>query len=412
MNVKIKSILIIAAASLLVACGSSGGSTEKDACNELSDAEFSCDALLSDIVDEGVAPAVQSFSAAVDTLHTRTTNYCADISDGSNLGLAESAWTGVMAPLQQLQVMKFGPNSDANTGLLSFYDWESANPYNIDIAIAKSSLFSQVGLSNSDNEKDLVAIEYILFSPGTVQTYADASKENENVKNWRDGKTNQQIQQDRCAYALLVTADLKTRSQSLSSQWQQFDLASQSNSKQVAANQVAEALFYLDKITKDAKIKAVLPQVDDVTSDFKSEKLESQFATQSKEAILNNLLGVKTILTLNDSDDSKTAINDYLNAAGQQVVADRMVAALDDAIANTNSIGADIYTAVNDATNANEASCKSYSSGSLEYVDAASDIESFCALQHSVKEVTDELKGDFTFLTSFTVPASASGDND
>lgn len=407
-----KNLVILTFTGLLTACGGSSGGSTSDACNDLNSSVFSCDIMLNDLITEGVTPIVQKFATAVASLNTELTSYCGETGNTDKLTSAENAWSAVMQPLQQLQVMKFGPNISSSNGLLSFYDWESANAYNIDIAIAKNSLFDQVGLSNSDNEKDLVALEYIIFAPGEVQTYSDPGKENENVFEWRDGKSPDQIQQNRCDYAMLITADLEIRTASLLSQWQGFELSSQSSSKQVAANQVAEALFYLDKITKDIKIKAVLPQADDNTSNFKASGLESQFAHQSKEAILNNLLGVKTILTLNDSDDSKTAINDYLKAAGQQAVADKMVVALDDAIANTNSIGTDIYTAVNNATSANEASCTSYSSGSLEYVDAASDIERFCALQHSVKKVTDELKGDFTFLTSFTVPASASGDND
>lgn len=415
-NVKIKTFVILAFAGILSGCGGSSGGSTADACNELNSSDFNCETMLNDLVTEGVTPVMQQLATTTASLNTEMASYCGAINDAAKLTSAENAWTSVMQPLQQLQVMNFGPNSASDNGLLSFYDWESANAYNIDIAIAKSSLFDQVGLSNSDNEKDLVAVEYIIFAPGEVQAYADQSKENQNVFNWRNGKTSDQIQQDRCAYAMLITADLETRSASLLSQWQQFDLSSVSNSKQVAANKVAEALFYLDKITKDAKIKATLPQADDNAAEFNSSKLESKFAKQSKEAILNNLIGVKTILTLNDSDNSKTGLDDYLKAAGQQATATGMIEALNTAIANTNAIGNDIFTAVDTAGNANvdenESSCKEYSSDSLDYVDADSDIKRFCALQNNVKSVTDILKGDFTFLTSFTVPASASGDND
>lgn len=409
----VKNLIIFAVASVLTACGGSSDTVVKDSCDELSNADFSCEVMLDDIVSKGVLPAVEQFEVELNSLQTKVSDYCENISDSSKHSLAKEAWASVMAPLQQLEVMNFGPNTDTANGLRSFYDWQTANPINIDIAIAKNNLFEQVGLSNSDNEKDLVAIEYILFKPGF---YTVTVNENPNVLNWRTGKTSDEIQQDRCDYAVLIATDMKTRSAALTADWQSFDLASVSASKQVAANQVVDALFYIDKITKDLKIKATLPQPDDVDSAFKPEKLESQFAYQSKEAILNNLIGVKTILTLNDIDDSKIGIDDYLKSAGQDELAIEMNVALNAAIINVMAI--DGVTGTDDATifsavdNASSNTDCTVSSGNGTYLDNSSDIVTFCALQYQVKTFTDILKGDFTFLTSFTVPASASGDND
>jgi len=392
---------------VLAGCGgSSGGSSVSDACNELSDDEnFSCDTMLVDLVAQGVVPVVDVFEANLVQLNTKVGEYCGEISNQTKLGAAESAWQSVMAPLQQLQVMKFGPNADLDNGLTSFYDWETANPYNIDISIAKNALFGN-GLPSSDNEKDLVAIEYVLFAPGVIQTYEDPTKENSNVKNWREGSTATEIQQDRCNYAKLITTDMENRSATLKSSWSQFDLSSVSSSKQVAANEVAQALFYVDKKTKDLKVKALLPQ--EGSDSFNANKIESEFAHIGKEHIIENLKGLKAIFTANGN----MGLDDYLIAAGQSSVATDMLTTMNAAILNAEAIEGSIFDAVNGASN--QQTCITLAASGLYDADEtnSSDIDTLCALQYNIKQFTDILKGDFVLTTSFTVPASADGDND
>ena len=392
----------------LAGCGgSSGGGSVSDACNELSgDENFSCDTMLVDLVAQGVVPVIDVFEANLAQLNTKVREYCGEINNQTKLEAAESAWQSVMAPLQQLQVMKFGPNADLDNGLTSFYDWETANPYNIDISIAKSALFEQIGLPISDNEKDLVAIEYVLFAPGEIQTYEDPSKENSNVKEWREGSTATKVQQDRCNYAQLITIDMVNRVATLKSSWQQFDLGSVSSSKQVAANEVAQALFYIDKKTKDLKIKALLPQAG--ADSFNPNKVESEYAHISKEHIIENLKGLKAIFTANGN----MGLDDYLIAAGQSSVANDMLATVNAAITNAEAIDGSIFDAVN--VGSNQQSCITLAASGLYDADEtnSSDIDTLCALQYTLKQFTDILKGDFILTTSFTVPASADGDND
>jgi len=393
---------------VLAGCGSSsGGSSVSDACNELSGKEsFSCDTMLVDLVAQGVVPVVDVFAANLVQLNTKMSEYCGEISNQTKLEAAESAWQSVMAPLQQLQVMKFGPNADLDNGLTSFYDWETANPYNIDISIAKNALFGN-GLPSSDNEKDLVAIEYVLFAPGEIQTYSDPTKENSNVKDWREGRTGEnEIQQDRCDYAMLITDDMESRVATLKSSWEQFGLSSVSSSKQAAANEVAQALFYVDKKTKDLKIKALLPQ--EGTGSFSANKVESEFAHTSKEHIIENLKGLKAIFTANGN----MGLDDYLIAAGQSSVANDMLTTIDAAIANVEAVDDSIFDAVTAASN--QQSCITLAASGLYDADEtnSSDIDTLCALQYTLKQFTDILKGDFVLTTSFTVPASADGDND
>lgn len=417
LGMTIKNVSVFLATLALVGCGGSGsgssGSTA-DACAALETANFTCDAMLNDLVVEGVLPIAQDLDTKLTALDTAVTAYCDDIAGAGNLTAAQNAWSAAMAPLQQLQVMNFGPNINSESGLLPLYDWQTASALNIDLAIAQNALSAEDKLSAIDNEKDLVAVEYVLFDYAAVQT---GEFEDSTTELWRTGKTGtpaeqeEQIQQDRCEYANLVTMSLKDHGEALAASWEQFDLSSSASIKQAAANRVAEALFYIDKITKDEKIKPALPQTDTGEgSSFDSSAIESQFANESKEAIKNNLIGAQIMLTLNDTDGTKTGLNDYLIAASQESVADDMDAALSAAIDNIDSVQLDLFSAVDNASDV--ATCLTYSSGSLDYTSESSDIEKFCTLQHNVKNFTDILKGDFTLSTSFTIPASASGDND
>lgn len=395
---------------VLAGCGGSGGTgSVSDACNELTDESFSCATMLTDLVVEAVIPTVATFEDNLVQLNTKVDEYCANIDNGEKLETAKLAWQAAMVPLQQLQVMNFGPNADLGNGLISFYDWETANPYSIDISIAKSVLFEDIELPPVDNEKDLVAIEYILFAPSAVQAYTDPSKENSNVKKWREGSTGEnEIQKERCDYAKLITADMQHRAATLKSSWQQFDLASVSSSKQVAANEVAQALFYIDNKTKDLKIKALLPQPEQADSDsFNAAKVESYFAHVSKEHIIANLNGLKNIFTSNGN----VGLDDYLSAVGQAQIATDMLTALDAAISNAEAIDGSLFTALTDANGVD--ACSTVAVTGLYDTDGeSSDIVTLCALQANIKKLTDVLKFEMIPATSFTAPASADGDND
>lgn len=378
----------------LTACGGSDSDgTVSDACNELSSDTFRCDTMLNDLVTEGVKPLVTEFKTELADLDEAVDAYC-DASGTKEL--AQTAWSNAMVPLQKMQTMNFGPNADTENGLVSFYDWQTASESNIDIAIAKNAI-DESGLSTIDNRKDLIAIEYILFT--TDNTVTNTS--NSTVDTWQTDSAD--IQADRCDYAQLITEDLKTRAVTLESAWHSYDLASVANSKQAAANEVTQAFFYADKQIKDAKVKSALPQ--DSSENFDASELESQFANTSKEHLINNLEGLKQILNAGDG----VGIDDYLVAVGEPEVATLLNNQIDAAIDNLDAIENTLYSAVETGTTLE--TCSSLANnGSAET--NLSDVEELCKFQYTIKQLTDTLKGDFVLSTEFTIPASASGDND
>ena len=401
--------LVSTMASLLSACGGSsggpGGTTTTDACKELNSNTFSCEDMVNDVVEFGVRPLVTDFKTQVQTLHDATDTYCAPLiasnTDSDNdLAAAQTAWTSAAATIQQLSVMQFGPLASDDTGLTSIYAWPTVSACNVDVQMVRGTL-------GSDNRAGMFAMEYLLFSDkgSKACTTVNGVPQSTTVDDWFSANTSATARQvDRCEYAQLVADDLVNKATAMESEWNSYDLSTAGSTLQAAIGTVADALFYVDKQTKDAKIKAALPQATDGV--FDATKLESQFALQSKEAIINNLVGAKRILIAND--DANTGFNDYFAALGREDIVTELVTALDAAIANAQAINGSLNAAVSGATNVED--CIN-AANSATY-DANSPIDALCSLQHNIKTVTDLLKGKFVSGTAFTVPASSDGDAD
>jgi len=392
-----KNIVLVTALLGLVGCGSSSEpSQQSDICSDLTTGGFSCDAMLDELVTVGVQPVVQSLETRLVALDAAMTTYCSDVNVEASLAAAQEAWTSAMAPMQQLHVMNFGPNSNRNEGLAAFYN-TSASPLNIDIAIAKSATIDGVGLSQSANEKDLIALEYILFAPGDVRHTSD-----DTVNNWSNGKTSTEIQIDRCAYGKLVSADLVTRAGMLKTAWSTYSLTDSFSSGQIAANIVSNALYDVDLVTKE-RVKAPLFNTGEDDVDFNVDELESKIAYKSKEHIENNIIGAKTLL--------QAGFDDYLTALEQEEIATNMDNALQEVLDNIAEIDGTLKAALESASITTSA-CDTLRTTSGLYDDTSSDLAVYCALEYNLGSFTSLLKNDFIMALSFSAPSGAEGEND
>lgn len=377
----------------LLGCGGSGSgssSTTVDTCSAFESDTFNCGTMLEETTRVAVETVVAT-KASFNLLDTSIAAFCADLGNAT-LTAAQTQWTAAMASVQQLEVMQFDVIADARDNM---YNWPLNDTCKVDLQIASGPTEDITAVAAG--RRGLNAIEYILFQDVALQSCADTYTA---VATWLADDVNHQ--QERCDYAKLISADLVTQATQLSTQVASLDLASQFDSLQEAANAVSDALFYVDKQTKDAKLKAALPQSND--GEFTESVLESQFAHVSKEHIQNNLIGAKAILTAN----GEMGLVDYLTAVGQEDVGTNMVAAIDASLTNLDAITGDFNEAI--AAAEDVAACINTASTG-EYV-GDSDIESICALQFNIKTFTDILKEDFTATLKFTIPAEADGDND
>ncbi len=379
----------------LMGCGGGGSGTSTsivDSCTSFNNDTFDCATMLQD-TSTVIAQTATAVKTGLIQLDTDIGSYC-DAQDNTTLTIAQTQWTTTMAAVQQLEVMQI---DDIEAARGDIYNWPLNDTCKVDlqISLGETADITQV----ASGRRGLNAIEYILFQETTLQSCADIYSED--VAPWLANNTIDH-KKERCDYAKLVSADLITRATQLETQVLALDLAAQYDSLQAAANAVSDALFYVDKQTKDAKLKAALPQSGDGV--FNEAVLESKFANISKEHIKNNLLGAKAILTANGA----MGLEDYITAKGQASLATDMITALDDAITNLDAITGDFYTQI--AAASDVAACIN-TAGNGSYV-GDSDIESICALQFNIKTFTDLLKGKFTATLEFTTPAEADGDND
>lgn len=376
----------------LTGCGgsSSAPSTASDMCDELSSDSFSCRTMLQDITAVAQQTA-STVSSSLTQLDTDISSYCV-AQDAASLKTAQDQWKVTMASVQQMEVMQFAAIASERD---NFYNWPANDTCKVDLQIASGPTLDITKVVNG--RRGLNALEYILFAEDTLASCASTF---DAVSGWVAANDAAARKQARCDYANVVSADLVSRGGQLQSELSNLDLASKLDTLQLAANAVSDALFYIDKQTKDAKLKAALPQASD--GEFSAASLESQFAHISKAHLKNNLLAAKAIFTAND----QSGLEDYLIAAGQQSLASNMLATLDAALANVDAIEGDLFAAVAAATDV--AACIN----ATTYTATDTDIVKLCALQQSVKTFTDLLKEDFVMVLAFTKPAAADGDND
>lgn len=399
--------LCIAALSAIVlsGCGSSssGTSSSIDSCKALNSEAFSCEDMLSDIVEFAVQPLVTDLVTKTEALSTKTTAYCEALTGANDeaVALAEAkiAWQETMTTWQQLEVMQFGPVKSSRD---DFYTW----PLNDSCKVDEEVVFSlandyDISTGVTPARRGLDGLEYLFFN---TEMAISCAPENTTAAlgNW-DSKSDADKLEDRCGYAEKIAVDMVVRSQSLKTSLTSFDIATSEGSLHEAANTVSDALFYIDKKTKDAKLSAQLPQKAGET--FKPDALEFEFTSYAKESIHNNLIGAKALLTANNND----GLTQYLIAAGQTSLATDMISKIDTAIASSsNSAITDSFRNIMTGTDATDVTaCINAVSGS-----AVGNLEKLCTLDDDIKSFTDDLKGQFVLTLSFTVPSDAEGDND
>jgi predicted lipoprotein len=360
--------------------------------------------MLGGIVEYTVEPLVSDFSMEAQTLKTSTAEYCASIDESDEaikLTAARDDWKKAMTTWQQLEIMQFGP---LLTERDEFYSW----PLNDSCKVDEEVVFSLVaGYDINDGvtpaRRGLDAMEYLIFNENMGISCAQSNTTTA-LSNWGN-KSDVEKRQDRCSYAEKVSSDLTSRAERLVQSYAGYELANDATSMQEATNLVSDALFYIDKKTKDAKLTELLPKSGSDT--FKVNNLEFLYADINKDAVDNNLVGA---LALMDGTNGEAGIKDYLIAAGQADLATDMIARLNEVTSHSEEISQS-YRDILTAAGADDVSnCINADAGTVAAT--ATDLETLCSLDNKVKAFTDDLKSRFVLTLGFSTPKDAEGDND
>lgn len=341
---------------------------------------------------DGFRSAAAALSAAAD----------AAAADPAELDEARDAWIEAMDVWQRAELFQFGPVAPATfPGGLDLHDRIYSWPL-VSRCLVEQTLVSKAYESPDFtatalvNQQGLAAAEYLLFYAGTDNACSAASSINSSGK-WA-ALTHQELAAHKAAYVAVVSAAVAAQAEKLAKAWSpegenfQAQLAHPTSgtvytSEQAALNAVSDALFYLEHTVKDAKLARPLGLID-CTETSCPDALESKYAHHSKQHIRNNLLGFR-MLVMGCDDGEGVAFDDLLVAAGAKPVADKLVSAIDGALAAADAIAEDDLAVALSTERAH--------------------VEN---LHKAIKAITDVLKTSFTSVLDLDLPSRVEGDND
>jgi len=347
---------------------------------------------LADVQSEVVVPTLDAFLSEMEVLKSSLEATTDD------RAASREAFLAALDVWQELEVMQLGPAGPLDViggaGLRDeVYSWPTVNPCRIDQITAEESYadpdFFEVALVNGYG---LDAIEYLLWaSPGDNACPAFVSPNEGGVWDALDLET---IEARRVDYAIVATDGVIAAAEAIREGWTAEggfgeNLASAGapssdfGSDTEALNAVFDAMFYLEKTTKDAKLAVPLGLRPDECSTACEERVELPRSEASTRAIVANLRGFRRLFTGGEG----AGFDDLLVAQGYGTLVDQVLADTDAAIALGDET-APLSTLLPD--------------------DDADGI----ALHEAVKRVTDAVKGDLATLMTLEIPVEAAGDND
>ncbi|WP_206486293.1 imelysin family protein [Thalassotalea sp. G2M2-11] len=410
-NVKQKHLITIAITTVLLvsACGESTSSSSGEGYADQQPIETGFDeqALIANLVDNVISPTFDRFvdesneqTQLVDAYCQAEQSFADGLSDASAVAQAKDAaregWKVAMSTWQQAETMLLGPLLE-NDNLLrnNIYSWPIVNSCAVDYDV----MFFQTGEVNgspyditkrTSSRKGLAALEYLLFNDDLATSCESAGP---------DGWHNQSESYRkiaRCQFAVEVALDIHNNANDLVFAWsnvggyaEQLKTAGSANSvfnsEHEAVNRISDAMFYLDKSTKDGKLAEPLGLlVNECGTGACVEAVESRYAQQSISHIINNLIGFDRLLT----GDNGTGFVDFLINNDASEVADDMTS--------------DVQTAISGA----QAYQQSLSTTLIE------NREQVVQTHTDIKAITDKLKTDFINNLALELPKTSAGDND
>lgn len=393
--------------------GGGGGSTSSSGSSSSSSGSFTAGddarrAVLKDIGDEIILPALRDFDAKVAELKTAVDTLAATPDDTDALEAAQLAWEEAMTSWQRNEVLQVGPagrstNPDMVTGGQDFREFIYSWPITLDSCGIEAAADSGAAVDGNTpiNISGLGAVEYLLFTNEPPESCAAQPTTAERALH---------VQRLGARLALLATS-LRNRWEpaggNFIEQWSTAGLASSAfyMRPQDALNALSIALFYVEKVSKDRKIAHTTGVgASGLTCSNEAscpEFLESQLSRHSGANLIANVQVFRDVFS---GVNGKLGVNDLLEGIDRADLATEIVSELDVVLAQLQAIenveGFD--TAVENIADRTECVNAFSSSSGLPP----------CALLGQIKTAMDTFRGPIVSALSLAVPSGAAGDND
>ena len=365
---------------------------------------FDRQALVANLADNVIAPTFSQFVERAQAQQLAITQYCQALSSASTAAVnaelsAQQSWRDAMTVWQMAEVMQIGPLLDNNGNLRNrIYSWPNTSACAVDQDVVLAEQAGYDISSRTPSRKGLDALEYLLFNPNLDHSCTVFGTE---PTGWNT-RSSADRTLARCNFAAQVAQELVNDGQLLVSAWSGVNgqggfsqvlknagqVESPFNDLQQALNRISDALFYIDSITKDAKLAVPLGlKANDCGSVPCVQNLESIYANHSLENIAGNLDGLN-LLFLGGENTEQLGFEDYLIDVGATDTANEMR----NDIQQVRQFIEGLQSTLNDLlTNQPE---------QVEQVHT------------QVTAVTDNLKQDFIERLALELPATSAGDND
>ncbi len=356
-------------------------------------------ALLANVGERVILDTLVRFEAAAQALEAAAGAWSASQQEADRAA-AQEAWRAAMALWQQAEVFQVGPAGVMGAVIGGrdlrdeIYSWPLVNNCRVDQEIVEGNFANQAAFAAEPiNVRGLDALEVLLFESGDENACAPNSAIN------RDGAWDAiapELQQRRADYAHTLAALVSARAAELRAAWDPAEgnfLAELAGpgplygSTREALNALTDALFYVEKETKDMKL-AIPAGLIDCDTDTCPEALESKFAGQSKEHIINNLKAFQRAFLGSDPGGEGVGFDDLLIEVGAGALEASMRADLEAAIAAVEAIEGDLVEALE------------------------RDPQSVRAAFEAVQKFTVQFKTQFLSVLDLEIPDRAEGDND
>jgi uncharacterized protein len=277
------------------------------------------------------------------------------------------------------------------------YSWPVINTCRVDQKIADGTYADATFFDdNLVNAYGFVALEYLVFVHEEMHTCPTQVGLD---TPWAElGFA--EIERRRAAYAHVLAAEIARQGEALATRWSPDGgdfaglLASPGSddspyeSDTQALDQVFRAMFYIDIITKDAKVGRALGIADGCAAVPCPDLFEAPYSKQAGPAIAANLKTLRVLVTGGPDPATADGFDDLLAEAGHPEIADTLLADIDAAITVIEAVEDPLQVVILD------------------------DMNRVQTIYNTIKLVTDTLKGPFVMTLMLTIPSEGAGDAD
>ncbi len=360
--------------------------------------------VLRSLADNALAPTYAEFQTAADALELAASAHADAVASGGDTAASDAAvreaYAVAWVAWQRAELMQLGPAAGAEGvggafGRDEVYSWPSVNPCRVDQELVASGYAAPEFFEGElVNVYGFDALEYLVYAEGSDNACAPQLPINANGE-W-DALGEEAITERRAAYAAVVAAGIAQQAATLAQAWAPGGVWNRAladpasgpyETVQVAVDEVLRAMFYVDKVLKDAKV-ARPAGILDCTSEICLDAIEAPRSKLSGQAAVANLEGFSRLYHGGSDPAAHDGFDDMLRAAGEDGLAEEITADIDAAIAALSAVDGSFADAL------------------------AADPAALDAAHAALVELTDDLKGDFPAVLALNIPSEAAGDAD